>query len=68
MEKRLIWLDKYCHACGEQMNSWDKRCSDALGYVYPVCEKCIAVEYDQTVDELRYLFESHLGMLPCIGI
>ena len=68
MNQRVVWLDKYCHACGEQLNSWDKRCSEALGYHFHVCEKCIAAEYDQTADELRYMLKSHFGMLPCLGL
>lgn len=68
MPQRVTWLDAHCHVCGEQLNSWDKKCSNALGYEYLVCERCIAAEYDQTTDELRHTLEEHLGMLPCLGI
>lgn len=62
------WLDEYCHACGHQINTWDKRCSKALAYINPNCESCIAKEYDKTVDELRGFFEGWFGMRPCLGI
>jgi len=58
----------YCHSCGEELTSWDKRCSKALAYKNPCCEKCIAKEYDKTVDELRDTLEGHFGMKPCMGL
>lgn len=68
MEK-LKYFDEHCHVCGSQINSWDKKCNKALGYLkYAVCEKCIASEYDKTVDELRDSMEEYFGMRPCKGI
>jgi predicted amidophosphoribosyltransferase len=61
-------LDENCHACGKQLNSWDARCSKALGYQHKHCEACIAKEYDVTTDELRATLEHHFGMVPCLGI
>ena len=62
------WLDEYCHTCGQQLNTWDKRCSKALAYRSLVCESCIAKEYDRTVDDMRDMFEGFFGMRPCMGI
>jgi len=62
------WLDEYCHVCGQQLNSWDARCSKVLAYKHKTCEKCIAKEYDVSPDELRSTLEHHFGMTPCIGI
>ena len=67
-EKQAIWYDESCNACGAQINSWDKRLSKALAYKLPVCEKCIAKEYDRDVEWLRNYFERVFGMRPCIGI
>lgn len=53
VEKKGKKIDEYCNSCGEQLNTWDARISKALAYKYPVCEKCIAKEYDREVDELR---------------
>ncbi|MDF1495199.1 hypothetical protein [Caproiciproducens sp. CPB-2] len=68
MPEKVKWLDQNCHICGEQLNSWDARCSKALVYKNPICEKCIAKEYDKTVDELRDTMEDYFGMRPCMGI
>lgn len=68
MEKKGKNIDEYCNSCGEQLNTWDARISKALAYKYPVCEKCIAKEYDREVDELRSYFERVFGMRPCMGI
>lgn len=57
-----------CNACGGLLNSWDKRCSKALAYKNPVCEKCIAAEYDMNTDDLRERLEGFFGMRPCVGI
>lgn len=59
---------QFCNVCDSELTSWDLRCSKALGYVYPICEVCIAKEYDKTTDELREVFEDHFGMRPCAGI
>ena len=68
MQDKITWLDEYCNVCGEQLNSWDMRISKALVYKKPVCEKCIAKEYDRDVDSLREYFERIFGMRPCLGI
>jgi len=58
----------FCNVCGSPLNSWDKRCSKALAYKYPNCEKCIAKEYDIDVDVFRDHMEEFFGMRPCVGI
>lgn len=68
MSERVKWLDKYCNLCGEQLNSWDARLSKTLAYKIPVCEKCIAKEYDMDVNALRDRMEDFFGMRPCQGI
>lgn len=65
---QLKLLDENCHICGSQLNSWDARCSKSLGYHKKHCEKCIALEYDKTSDELREIMQDYFGMLPCRGI
>lgn len=65
---KIRWLDAYCHTCGQQLNSWDKRVSVALGYKHTVCEKCIAKEYEKDTNELRSILEDFFGMRPCQGI
>lgn len=68
-KEKLSWYDIPCNVCGkEQTNSWDKRCSRALGYKYIVCEDCIAKEYDLSVDEFRDAMFEHFGLVPCPGI
>lgn len=68
-ESKLVWLDEiHCHACGEPVNAWDKRCSRALGYKNIVCESCIAEEYGISVGELRDTMQTHFGLVPCPGI
>lgn len=57
-----------CHSCGQELTSWDIRCSKALAYKKPVCEACIAKEYDKDVDELRDTMEDFFGMRPCMGL
>ena len=57
-----------CPACGGEVNSWDKRCSWALGYQQIVCEDCIAAEYQIEVEELRDTMKEHFGLIPCPGI
>ncbi len=59
---------QFCNACNSELTSWDLRCSKALAYKMPVCEACIAKEYDKTVDELRNTMENFFGMRPCQGI
>lgn len=68
MAEKVKWLDKYCNVCGEQLNSWDSRLSKTLAYKIPVCEKCIAKEYDMDVNALRDRMEDFFGMRPCQGI
>lgn len=65
----LRWYpDLICPVCGSDVNSWDKRCSRALGYQSIVCEACIAKEYGLTVAELRDTMVNHFGLVPCPGI
>ena len=67
--KRVHWLaDVACNVCAGEVNSWDKRCSRALGYKSSVCESCIAKEYDVTAQELRGTLQEHFGLIPCPGI
>lgn len=67
--RRIHWLaDLECPICDGDVNSWDKRCSRALGYKRIVCESCIADEYDVSVQELRNAMQEHFGLIPCPGI
>jgi len=66
---KLHWYpDLACPICGGEVNSWDKRCSRALGYQQIVCEGCIAQEYQIEVEELRDTMKEHFGLIPCPGI
>ena len=65
---KVKWLDKDCNVCGARLNSWDARLSKTLAYKNPVCEKCIAEEYDMDVDALRARMEDFYDMRPCQGI
>ncbi len=66
---KLYWLPGLaCSVCGGEVNSWDKRCSRALGYQQIVCEGCIASEYQIVVEELRDTMKEHFGLIPCPGI
>lgn len=65
---QIRWTDKFCHSCGNQLNSWDIRLSKVLAYKMPVCEKCIAKEYDMDQQQLRTKMEDFFGMRPCQGI
>ena len=66
---KLHWYpDISCPVCGGEVNSWDKRCSRALGYKAIVCEACIAKEYGLTVEELRDTMKNHFGLITCPGI
>ena len=68
-QNKLHWLPEVaCNNCSEEVNSWDKRYSRALGYKFIVCETCIAKEYDVTVQELRAIMRDHFGLIPCPGI
>lgn len=62
------WLDETCNVCNNRLNSWDVRLSKTLAYKIPVCEKCIAEEYDMDVDALRARMEDFYDMRPCQGI
>lgn len=67
--QKLHWLHEIkCPTCSGEVNSWDKRCSRALGYKSIVCECCISKEYDVTVQELRQTMQNHFGLIPCPGI
>ena len=59
---------EYCNNCTNELTSWDLRCSKALGYKYPICEKCIAKEYEVDTDELRDTLEDYFGIRPCQGL
>ena len=65
---RAKWLDEDCNICESQLNSWDARLSKALAYKIPLCEKCIAKEYDMEPEALRDRMENYFGMRPCVGI
>lgn len=65
---KVQWLKIPCHVCGEELNSWDKRISHALGYKQITCEKCVAKEYGKDVQEVREIMEDFFGMRPCQGI
>ena len=66
---KLHWLPNLsCPVCGGEVNSWDKRCSRALGYPQIVCEDCIAEAYQIEVEELRDTMKEHFGLIPCHGI
>ena len=60
--------DAACKVCARGLTSWDRRLSKSLGYRYPVCEACIAREYDMDVGVLRDRMEDFYGMRPCQGI
>ena len=65
----LHWYpDLSCPVCGGRVNSWDKRCSRALGYKAIICEVCIAKEYEIDVEELRDTMSYYFGLTPCLGI
>ena len=64
----LKWLDMNCHICGAQCNSWDRRVWNALMYNLPRCERCIAKEYGETIEDLRTVMQEEFGMQPCAGI
>ena len=59
---------QFCNACDNELTSWDLRCSKAIAYKNPICEACIAREYDKTTEELRDIMEDHFGMRPCQGL
>ena len=66
--KGIKHTGRFCNICNSELTSWDLRCSKALGYVRPICEACMAKEYDKTVDELRDTLENFFGMRPCQGL
>lgn len=69
MTERARILPEYsCHVCGGEINTWDWRLTMVLGFDHPHCERCIAKEYDQTVDEIRASVKEFFGMVPCQGI
>ncbi|MFR8171877.1 MAG: hypothetical protein ACLU9Q_13790 [Marvinbryantia sp.] len=57
-----------CNKCNKKLNSWDKRLSKVFAYKFPVCEACIAAEYDMEREELRERMERFFDMRPCQGI
>lgn len=60
--------NNYCNVCSQQLNTWDMRLSKILAYKNPVCEACIAEEYDMDVNALREKMENFFGLRPCVGI
>ncbi len=67
IKQKNIGVD--CPMCKLPLNTWDERCSKALGYKeYAACETCLCKEYGKTEDEFRRIMESHFGMRPCMGI
>lgn len=67
-QKKVKMLDINCNKCSCQLNSWDGRLSKTLCYKIPICEKCIAEEYDMDVESLRKRMENYFGMIPCLGL
>lgn len=65
---KVKWLDRYCNVCGKQLNSWDMRLSKTLAYKIPVCEACIAKEYDMDREALCARMEDFFDMRPCQGL
>ena len=61
-------IDKHCNVCESQLTTWDERVSKTLMYKSPCCERCIANEYGQSVEELRDRFAHYFGMRPCVGL
>lgn len=68
MPQKARLLDKYCNICNQQLNSWDARLSKTLAYKYPLCEKCIAEEYDMDINSLRERMEGYFNIRPCVEI
>lgn len=60
-------LDRYCHKCNMQMNSWDAKLTNAFK-TYDTCEKCFCKIYDMDKDAFRKRMEDYLGIRPCMGI
>ena len=65
---KIRWMDENCNICSARLNSWDARLSKTLAYKNPVCEKCIANEYDMDVEALRTKMEDFFGIRPCVGL
>ena len=68
MSENVRWLDTPCPVCGGRLNIWDVKIGKALGYKAVICEKCVAREYNRTVEEIRGIMEDFFGMRPCKGI
>ena len=66
--KGIKHTGQYCNICESELTSWDLRCSKALAYKIPLCEKCIANDYDKEVAELRDTLEEYFGVRPCLGL
>lgn len=60
-------LDEYCHKCGSQMNSWDKRLTNTFKVV-DTCERCFCNIYDMDRDAFRRQMEDFFDMRPCQGL
>ena len=57
-----------CRLCSKQLNNWDRRLSRTLAYKQPLCEVCIAAEYDMEKGELRERMKQFYDIRPCQGI
>lgn len=68
MADKVKWLDSNCNICSSRLNSWDARLSKTLAYKIPVCEKCIAKEYEMDQEKLRSWMENYFDIRPCMGI
>lgn len=57
-----------CRLCSKRLNRWDRRLSKTLAYKQPLCEACIAAEYDMEKEALRARMERYFDIRPCQGI
>lgn len=68
MEQRKVkYLDEYCHRCNAQMNTWDMRLTKTFK-VKNTCENCFCDIYDMDRDAFRTRMEDFFGIRPCQGI
>lgn len=68
MPDKVRMIDESCDMCGNQLNSWDKKCYEAFK-LKNLCENCISSEcFDISVDEFRNVMEDYFGLRPCKGI
>ena len=63
------WLGISCPLCGQELNSWDVRCSKSVRYLdYQICENCLCKEYDMEKEEFRDRMEAYFEIRPCRGL